>query len=226
MTKAEKLKKRSRGPNDEAKKLKFLLVAHLEGMSFNPAKPSGIELKRGGRSHVVVTLAPADPEKDPFGNRLGFVCKIKRSYQVSKEIFEFMDRLNARVFTVYPGMKITLPHIGERSGRELIASDGTLAEGYRLAWKHHPEDLKAICQTALDELRAETLRSIKQIMWFFNLSHLNDPLRRISLYCNTRGADYHLVNYPEAFIAGRWQNDIIWSDDNSSGFISLWSKGT
>jgi hypothetical protein len=173
----------------KAKKLKFLLVAQLEGISFNPAKPSGIELQRRGRNHVVVTLAPTDAAKDPFGNRLGLVCKIRQSYPVSKEQFDFMDRLKSREFMAYRGMKITLPHLGERSGRELIARDGTLAEGYRLAWKHHPDDLKVICQTALEELTTETLRLIKQIMWFFNLSHLHDPLRHISLYCNTRGAD-------------------------------------
>ena len=144
--------------------------------------PLGIKLQRRGRSSVVVTLAPADAANDPFGNRRGLVCKLLRSYPVSHEQFEFMDKLNAGFFTPYPGMKISLPYVGERSRRELIASDGTLARGYRLAFKHYPNDLKRTCKTALEELTAETLRFIKQIMWFFNLSHLNDPLRHVSLY--------------------------------------------
>lgn len=208
------------------KKLKFQSVAHLEGMMFNPAQPSGIKLQRLGRHAIVVILAPADAAKDPFGSRGGLVCKLLRSYPVSNDQFEFMDRLNSRVFTPYSGMKISLPHIGPRTRRELIASDGTLAEGYRLPMQHYPDELKSICKIASEELTSETLRFIKQIMWFFNLSHLHDPLRYVSLYCNTRGGDYHLIKYPAGLVADRWQNDVVWSGENIGGFISLWKSSS
>jgi hypothetical protein len=209
-----------------AKKLKFLLVAHLVGMSFNPAQPSGIKLQRAGKRPILITLAPADAAKDPFGSQGGLDCKLLRRYSVSNEQFEFMDRLNSRVFTPYSGMKISLPHVGTRTRRELIARDGTLAEGYRLPLKHYPDDLKMIIKKASEELTTETLRFLKQIMWFFNLSHLNDPMRYVSLYCNAQGADYHFVNYPETSVGNRWQNDIIWRDGNIDGFVSLWKSAS
>jgi hypothetical protein len=130
------------------------------------------------------------------------------------------------LFTPFSGMKISLPHIGPRTKRELITSDGALAEGYRLPLKHYPDDLQTIYKAASEELTAETLRFIKQIMWFFNLSHLNDPLRHRSLYCNTHGGDYHLIEYPKSVIGNRWQNDIIWSGENISGFFSLWKSAS
>jgi hypothetical protein len=67
---------------------------------FNPAQPSGFKLQRAGKRPVVVTLAPADAAKDPFGSRAGLECKILRRYPVSNDQFEFMDRLNSRVFTL------------------------------------------------------------------------------------------------------------------------------
>jgi hypothetical protein len=145
---------------------------------------------------------------------------------VSTEQFEFMDKINSRIFTPYSGMKISLPHIGPRTRRELIANDGTLAEGYRLPLKHYPDDLKAICKAAYEELTAETLRFIKQVMWFFNLSHLHNPLRHLFLYCNTQGADYHLIEYPRSVVGNRWQNDIIWSGENINSFVSLWKSAS
>jgi hypothetical protein len=132
-----------------------------------------------------------------------------------------MDKLNSRIFTPYPGMTITLPHVGSR--RELIASDGMLSQGYMLSWKYYPDELKAICEKAFTELTMETHRFIKLLMWFFNTSHVHDPIRHISLYCNTRGRAYHVVNLPHAS-ESYWQNDIVWNEPNGSGFTSLFKS--
>jgi hypothetical protein len=205
------------------KKVKFMSVAHLRGLMFNPAQPLGIRLRRSGRYAVAATLTPSHPEHDPFGHRQGLECKLRRSYRISEFLFQFIDRLNSRVFTPYPGMPITLPHMGSR--RELIASDGTLSEGYSLPWRCLPEELKAICSNSFDELTSETQRFVKLITWFFNTSHVHDPVQHISLYWNTRGQDYHVVKLPQE-PSGYWQNDVVWNEANEASFVSLWKSAS
>lgn len=206
------------------KKVKFMLVAQIEGLTFNPAQPSGIKLHRSGRRALTATLIPGHPEDDPFGHRRGLVCKLRRSYPVDENLFQFIDRLNSRVFTPYPEMTITLPHVASRGG-VLIASDGTLSEGYRLAWKHYPKELKEICTALFDELTTETQRFIKLLTWFFNTSHVHSPVRHQSLYWNTRGRNFHVVKLPSDS-SGYWQNDVVWNEPKGTDFVSLWKSAS
>jgi hypothetical protein len=205
------------------RKLKFMSLADIEGLMFNPAQPSGIRLRRSGRHALAVPLIPKSAEDDPFGNRRGLDCRLYRSYSIDRVLFNFMDKLNSRIFTPYPGMTIKLPHVGKR--RELIASDGTLAQGYALSWKHYPDDLKPILEKVFAELTIETQRFIKLLMWFFNISHVHEPVRHLSLYCNTRGRPYYLVNLPHSS-EGHWQNDVVWNEPNGSGFTSLFKSAS
>jgi len=205
------------------KKVNFMSLAHITGLTFNPAQPLGIRLRRSGRRPVTATLIPSHPEHDPFGHRQGLECKLSRSYPIDEFLFQFIDRLNSRIFTPYPGMTITLPHMGSRG--ELIARDGAISEGYLLSWKHLPNELKTICKSSLDELTMETQRLIKLITWFFNTSHVHDPVRHISLYWNTRGKNYHFVKTPHK-PSGYWQNDVVWNEANEACFVSLWKSAS
>lgn len=110
------------------KRLQFMSLAWIEGLSFNPANPRGIHLKKLGRDAIHINLAPQAPEDDPFGHRRGLECKVRRSYEVASNLHHFVDKLNARVLVPYPGVNLKLPHVGRRG--ELIAADGTLTDGY------------------------------------------------------------------------------------------------
>jgi hypothetical protein len=205
------------------KNMKFMSVAAIEGLMFNPGQPSGIKLQRSGRRALTVTLSPSHPEDDPHGSRRGLSCKVRRSHPVSGPLFNFVDRLNSGIFMAYDGMQIKLPHIGHRG--ELIGADGTLSKGYLLPWKHLPEELKTISTNMLDELATETQRFIKQLTWFFNTSHVHSPVQHISLYWTTRGQKYHAINFPsEGTSHGR--NAIVWNEANGAGFVSLWKSAS
>jgi hypothetical protein len=147
---------------------------------------------------------------------LSFFC-IRHRGKLSARLTK--AKLSSRVFTPYPGMTITLPYTGSRG--ELIASDGTLSEGYLLSWKHYPEDLKAICESLFAEFTRETQRFIKLLTWFFNIRHVHNPVRHVSLYWNTRGRDFHAIKLPSDS-SSYWQNDVVWNQPNGTGFISLW----
>ncbi len=200
-----------------------MALAWIDGLSFNPANPKGIHLKKLGRTAISITLAPKAPEDDPFGHRSGLECKVKRSYEVSSNLYDFVDKLNARVFVPYPGVNLKLPHVGRRG--ELIAADGSLRDGYYLAWQHYPEDLKTICQRARDELRKDTMRLTKLLMWFFNTTHVHDPVQYVSLYCNTRGKNYYAIGQNHSS-GGDWRNDLVWNAANSEGFNSVWKSNS
>ncbi len=129
--------------------------------------------------------------------------------------------MNAGVLTSYPGIAIQLPHVSRN--RELIAADGTLAKGYHLSWQHYPDDLKSVCELAHKELEAETQRLIKLLMWYFNTSHVHDPVQHVALYCSTGGKNYHAIKLSDS-TQGVWQNDIVWSGVNSAGFSSVWKS--
>ncbi|WP_461325214.1 hypothetical protein [Bradyrhizobium diazoefficiens] len=203
------------------KRLRFMSLAWIEGLSFNPANPKGIHLKKLGRDAILITLAPQAPEDDPFGHRRGLECKVRRSYEVTSNLHHFVDKLNARVLVPYPGVNLKLPHVGRRG--ELIAADGTLTDGYRFPWQHYPEDLQAICQRALKELQQDTTRLIKLLMWFFNTSHAHEPVQHASLYCNTRGKTYYAIGQNHSS-GGDWRNDLVWNATNSEGFSSVWKS--
>ena len=204
----------------KTKKIRFMALGQIEGLMFNPGRPSGIRLHRSGRHALFASLIPMHPKDDPFGHRRGLQAKVGRSYEADELLFRFIDSLNSGVFIPYDEMVIKLPHIGS-GGRELIGRDGTLAKGYSLSWKHYPNDLKAICERASEELTLESQRFIKLLMWFFNIDHVHNPIRHIALYCNTRGRNYHVVSHPGQS-GGHWQNDVVWSETNADGFGPLW----
>jgi hypothetical protein len=206
------------------KKVKFMSVARVHGLMFNPARPSGIKLRRSGHQPVTATLTPSNPETDPFGHRQGLECKLSRSYPINESIFRFIDRLNSRVFTPYPAMTITLPHRSSRG--ELIATDGAISEGYRLPFKHFPDELKTLCNKSSSELSFETRRFLNLITWFFNTSHVHNPVDHVHLYWNTRGRVYHAVSLPEDEPSGYWQNDVVWNEENEHKFVSLWKTAS
>jgi hypothetical protein len=85
------------------KRLKFLSVAWIEGLRFNPGNSEGIKLRRSGRHAIAASLVPLQSNDDPFGAR-GLECKVRRSYLVSASLFKFVDKLNAGVLTSYPGV--------------------------------------------------------------------------------------------------------------------------
>jgi hypothetical protein len=60
-------------------------------------------------------------------------------------------------------------------------------------------------------------------MWFFNTSHLHDPVQHVSLYCNTRGKTYYAIGQYGA-TEGDWRNDVVWSAANCAGFSSVWKS--
>jgi hypothetical protein len=205
------------------RKVKFMSVARIEGLMFNPAEPRGFRLHRSGPRALTATLTPVDPKDDPFGHRRGLEAKLMRSHQIEGWLFHFVDKLNAGVFTSYPDMTIKLPYMGGRG--KLIARDGTLSEGYSLSWKHYPADWKAICDNVFAELSQDTSKFVKQLMWFFNISHVHDPVQYIFLYCNTRGAEYHAVKLPSE-PSTYWHNDVVWDNANRAAFISLWKSAS
>ncbi len=92
------------------KRLKFLSVAWIQGLRFNPGNSAGFRLRRSGRHAVGASVIPLHPEADPFGVQ-GLECKVRKSYLVSTPLFNFVDRLNAGVLTSYPGIAIQLPHV-------------------------------------------------------------------------------------------------------------------
>ena len=204
------------------RKVKFMSLAHIEGLAFNPAEPQGIKLHRSGTRALIATLTPIDPKDDPFGHRQGLAAKFMWSRQIDEWLFQFVDKLNSGVFTSYPGMTIKLPHMGQR--RELIASDRTLSEGYKLSWKCYPADWKSTCNKVFAELSQETTKFIKQLMWFSISVTYMIPCS-IILYCNTRGTAYHavkLASEPSTY----WHNDVVWDEANRAGFISVWKSGS
>jgi hypothetical protein len=204
----------------KSKRLTFMSLAWVQGLAFNPGNPKGIKLRKAGRNAISLTLVPREPENDPFGHR-GLECKVLRSYPVPPPLHQFVHSLNGRMLASYPGLKLKLPHVGR--GRELISADGKLAPGYRLSWQHYPDDLKAVCELAFKELQLETNRLVKLLMWFFNTSHLHDPVQHVSLYCNTQGKAYYAIGQHGA-TEGDWRNDVVWSAANSAGFSSVWKS--
>lgn len=200
-------------------RIEFLLVARVEGLDLRRSCSEGIQIAEEGDEQFSIQLAPAQPEKDALEHTSDLICRIRRSDAAPEKLCEFVQALNSRKFLPYEGMKIKLPLFSTpRTGRLLIAEDGSLQDDYRLNVRYYPPELQSLASKAHTELHEKASCFVRLLTWFFGDSESHAKIRESSIYLNS----YEHVASSEPSASIIRYTPIIWDGTNSKNFEDVW----
>jgi len=209
----------------EDSQIYFALVAHVEGMHFQPHMPEGIEFVPSSDCDLRFLLKPKDPEDDGSGHRMGMECKVYATYPATTEQARFVAAYNNQLMVrVADGTKLPLLSRGET----LIAADGTFAKNFHPRRCLCPEYILELIQRAEGELALRVDRFLKLLRWRQGIDAPGEIVKHRSLYWRVGEGDYpcapldgeHSREFEVPAIFG-----IHWAQHHKNDLDELWSAG-
>jgi hypothetical protein len=209
---------------ESSKNINFLLISDVKGLHFHFERPEGIEFKPKSDCDLHFSLKPNDPKEDAFGHHQGLVCRLYATYSVTEEQLSFVKSLinDKKVPRFADG--ISLPF--KPMDKVLIATDGTLDDGYLLRRYFCPSDIINMIEFAESDLSTKTDRFLKLLRWRQNFNAPGEVIRHSTLYWGVDGEKYHHTpreGDPHHFDEVDAMYGIHWDDNYISELEDLWS---
>jgi len=208
----------------------FLLTERLDGYVFNPHRPEGLSFGDAATG-VELEIRAGGKEGDfGFGHR-NLELRAKISCHATEHQMRFVDTLlNDRI--VKPGESpVSLPYSIDQ--KEVVSSEGKIAEGYSPTSDFLPKDLQELCKSTGKELEKHAVRFIQLLRW---LEKAEGPVKildrsdqRFGLYWKTTQEYYHSVPWPRqgpfTLMLGNF-GGLTWSSEDQQTFSQLWNTET
>jgi len=202
----------------------FVLVSHINGMFFNPHRSEGLEFLPTGEGGLRLELRPADSDGDACGNWRGLECKAFATYPATKDEAAFVDAFNNHQVMLRVADGISLPF---KHGNEiLIATDGSLKEGFLPRRYLCPPDILLLINHAESDLTAQTDRFLKLLRWRQGIDAPGEVVSHRTLYWKVGEGQYPIVppeGGPSKKITVHGMFGIRWDSGHSSDLQELWS---
>ncbi len=174
----------------EDSQIYFALVAHVEGLHFEPHKPEGIEFVPSSDCDLRFLLKTRDPEDDGSGHRMGLECKVCATYPATSDQAHFVGAYNNQLLVrVADGIKLPLLS----GGKTLIAADGAFAKNYHPRRYLCPADILELIRRVEGELSLKADRLLKLLRWRQGFDAPGEMITHRSLYWRVAEGDYPLA---------------------------------
>ena len=143
--------------SEQDNQIQFLFVGELHDIMFNPHLPDGL------------TVQLSEPEVKVSLSGVSHPIKYRAQGAVScdPEQFDFVRSLISGRYVPISGSPISLPHIAY--GKEKIAANGLIAEGYGLRQHHLPSGVRALCIEARRHLVQQVSKLVRMFRWAQNV---------------------------------------------------------
>ena len=200
----------------------FVLVAHIEGMHFQPNRPEGIEFTPTGDCGPRFVLLPADPDGDACGHRSGLVCKVCATYPATKDQALFVDSYNNSKVMLRVADGIALPF--QPKDKILIAGDGTYKEGFRPRRHLCPPDIFQLIERVESELASNADRFLKLLRWRQGIDAPGEVVKHRTLYWRIGDGEYPIAppDGPSQAIKIPGMFGIHWDGGYPAALRELW----
>lgn len=208
---------------NEDSQIHFALVAHVEGLHFQPHKPEGIEFVPSCDCDLRFLLKPRDSAEDGSGHRMGLECKVYATYPAASEQADFVDAYNNQLMVrVADGTKLPLL---SRGGETLIAVDGSFEKNYHPPRCLCPEDILELIRRAEGELSLKVDRLLKLLRWRQGIDAPGEMIAHRCLYWKVAEGDYPIApldggNSREFEVPAMF--GIHWGEQNKDELDELW----
>lgn len=207
------------------KQIHFLLSIPLEGYELNPNRPEGLSFTDMEKGLKIEILGCVD-KSDPHFRHCNLKLHAKISCDVTERQCRFIDALlNDRIIDP-DETPITLPY--SVNDRELVASDGKIAEGYFPISDFLPEDLQKLCISIDKILEKHAVRFVRLLRWLENANgsvRIREDSSCIGLSWKTTQEQYYNVPWPKlgpVTITTSNLGRINWTEENQQMLAYLW----
>ena len=204
----------------------FFFLERLEGYVLNPHRPEGLNFVDAEANVEIGIRSGGEAQDHDYGHR-NLEIWAKLSCNVNELQHTFVEiMLNQRV--VQPDQSpVRLPY--PAGDREVVGSDGRIAEGYSPTADFLPEDLQTLCVSAGRKLQQHAVRFVRLLRWLEKadgpdriLSH-EDP--RFRLYWKTTQESFRSVPWPkQGSIVSEMGGGLTWSDEDRQALSQLWKN--
>jgi hypothetical protein len=206
-------------------KVEFALVAHLNGIKFDRARPEGIEFDAKSEDGLRFKLLPRDPEKDGEGHRCGIECKAFASLPATEEQVAFVSAYNDRNVMLRVAEEIELPYCKQEE--ELIDKNGGFKNSFHPRRYFCPTDIIDLIETAESQLALKVNRFLKLLRWRQGVDAPCRIVEHCALYWKVGGTEYPLAPLPGGSPADAIEvpclHGIHWDHEHIEGLRELWS---
>ena len=208
----------------------FLLVAYVEGMTFNPVKRRGPRLTLRSTPKIEVRIDHRKEGEKPYQDgwhRLPATCRAKAFLPTTPELAGFLDMVHSGRFVPADPTEGVLPII-DRHGRILVNENGDLSEGIDVPISHFPAELRRMGQEMKLHLTSGLKRFLRLTRW--RLGDKGSPNifeRGATLYWKSKWADYHHVPNQIGTAQLNYENHPLnWSANTKKDILRLWKNET
>jgi hypothetical protein len=202
--------------------IRFLLVSHLHGIMFNPARKEALQFT-SKNPEVRISIESESQDNELLSGFCNLVCKVRCELPADSNLVMFVQGLENGCYVDVPEVPLRLPVC--KDGVEYIDASGRIQEGILVHLNHYPLALQDLCGQARKQLQEKLERFIRLIRWRQNIDapHLIAEWSP-SLYFCVDGPQHIVVPEPnpQSPSQTRSPKGIKWAEKNESSVRDLW----
>lgn len=205
-------------------KIQFVLLQNLDGYSFNPLRPEGLNYYDDKTESKIEIRAGGEKSDWDYGHR-NLELGVTGFRDVDECMFNFVETLINDNIIQPERSPIKFPY--SRGDEEVVSRNGKVAKGYSPTSDFLPKELHDLCITAGNELQQLAVRFVQLLRWIEKVSGPDKILSRedprFRLYWRTQQDKYYSVPWPkQGPIILQMGGGITWTNENEKIISQLW----